>query len=109
MQAEHILDVERLLPSFLLRRLTRQFEEMRPKEKKWWHIFKDVVSKGSILKDVNSIGVHSEENDILQTLESLRESMKNLDTELKSQAIETMENRKMLQALIEKNNINLDD
>ena len=44
MQAELILDVERLLPQFMLKRLVKQFEEINPKRKKWWHVMKDVAS-----------------------------------------------------------------
>ena len=44
MQAELILDVERLLPQFMLKRLIKQFEQINPKRKKWWHVMKDVAS-----------------------------------------------------------------
>ena len=48
MQAELILDVERLLPQFMLKRLVKQYEEINPKRKKWWQVVKDVASSNLI-------------------------------------------------------------
>ena len=55
MQVELVLDVERLLPNFLLRRLTKQKENIKNKQKRWWNIFTDVVDRSSIIKDVHQI------------------------------------------------------
>merc|ERR1712223_228436 len=47
MQVELVLDVERLLPNFLLRRLTKQKESIKNKQKRWWNVFTDVVDRSS--------------------------------------------------------------
>merc|ERR1712223_475043 len=47
MQVELVLDVERLLPTIMLRRLTQQKEVISHKPKKWWdiwwYLFNDVL------------------------------------------------------------------
>ena len=158
MQAELILDVERLLPQFMLKRLIKQFEQINPKRKKWWHVMKDVaslifffyklytiqiiflkkwltivcfevelqklkgtnekklldtsvyyhqVSTRSIVKDAFNIGKTRDGNEaVLETLENLQDTIKNLNSELKSQAVENHETRQMVQALFEKNKKN---
>ncbi len=54
MQVELVLDVERTLPIFLLRRVTEQIERIERKQRHWWNIFTDVVSSRSIVKDVQN-------------------------------------------------------
>ena len=52
MQVEQVLDVERVLPYFLLRRVITQYEVIHKKRTRWWHIFTDVVSSRRIVKVV---------------------------------------------------------
>lgn len=52
MQVEQVLDVERLLPYFLIRRYFIQYEVIMKKPQRWWNIFTDVVSSRSIVKQV---------------------------------------------------------
>ena len=106
MQAELILDVERLLPEFILKKRILQFETIRQKPKKWWHFFKDVISSMMILKDAADIGKADDDKSVADTLNSIQETIRNLDSELKTLALE---NKKMLKALTKKNNISLDN
>ena len=46
-----MLDSERLLPVFILRRRFRQFEVIKKKKKQWWNVFTDVVSSRGILSE----------------------------------------------------------
>ena len=55
MQVELVLDVERLLPRFLLSRFSRQVEIIERKSRHWWSVFTDVVSSRSIVKEVTSL------------------------------------------------------
>ena len=45
MQVELVLDTERLLPNFILRRFTRSREEIKSRKGRWWDVFRDVVSR----------------------------------------------------------------
>merc|ERR1712156_1196879 len=53
MQVELVLDVERLLPTIMLRRLTQQKESISHKPKKWWdiwwYLFNDVLYSKNII------------------------------------------------------------
>ena len=49
-----VLDVERTLPNFLLRRATKQIEQIERKKRYWWSVFTDVVSSRSIVRDVQN-------------------------------------------------------
>ena len=65
------------------------------------------VSTRSIVKDAFNIGKTRDGNEaVLETLENLQDTIKNLNSELKSQAVENHETRQMVQALFEKNKKN---
>ena len=51
---ELVLDVERTLPIFLLRRVTTQIDRIERKHRHWYNFFTDVVSSRSIVKDVQN-------------------------------------------------------
>lgn len=53
-QVELVLDVERLLPNFVLRRKATQIERIVRTRRRWWSVFTDVVSSRSIVKDVQN-------------------------------------------------------
>ena len=47
-----MLDSERLLPVFILRKRFQQFEIIKKKKKQWWNIFsEDVASSRGILSE----------------------------------------------------------
>ena len=47
-----MLDSERLLPVFILRKRFKQFEVIKKKKKQWWNIFsEDVASSRGILSE----------------------------------------------------------
>ena len=49
-----MLDSERLLPVFILRKRFQQFEIIKKKKKQWWNIFSgitDVVSSSGIISE----------------------------------------------------------
>ena len=48
------MDVERLLPNFMLRRLNQQYEVLERKKRRWWSVFTDVVSSRSIVNDITN-------------------------------------------------------
>ena len=65
------------------------------------------VSTRSIVKDAFNIGKTRDGNEaVLETLENLQDTIKNLNSELKLQAVENHETRQMVQALFEKNKKN---
>ena len=115
MQVELVLDVERLLPNFLLRRLTKQKENIKHKQKRWWNIFTDVVDRSSIIKDVHQLtgaGAESQRSStgqLLQVLDALNENVNNLKLEIKQLADENKENHRLLNALADRNSIYMDD
>ena len=115
MQVELVLDVERLLPNFLLRRLTKQKENIKNKQKRWWNIFTDVVDRSSIIKDVHQLtgaGAESQRSStgqLLQVLDALNENVNNLKLEIKQLADENKENHRLLNALADRNSIYMDD
>ena len=54
LQATRVLDSERLLPVFILRKRFQQFEVIEKKKKQWWNIFSglsDVVSSRGIISE----------------------------------------------------------
>ncbi len=54
MQCESVLDVERLVPVFLLRRFFRQIDKIERRPRRWYSVFSDVVSSSSIVKDATA-------------------------------------------------------
>ena len=111
MQVELVLDTERLLPNFILRRLTKQSEEIKSRRTRWWDAFKDVVSRNSILKDADDIAGDSRGgyNEVSASLDVLHEHLKTLQSELKALAEETRENRTLLRHLADNQSICVDD
>ena len=110
MQVELVLDVERLLPDFVLRKLIAQVEEFTPKKPQFWHVFRDIFSRNSIIKDVTERSDLRPSNDvIIGVLESLHENVKSLKAEMKMISEENKENRRILTAITDKNKIYMDD
>ena len=112
MQVELVLDVERLLPNFLLRRLTKQKESIKHKQKRWWNVFTDVVDRSSIIKDAHQLTNDSQRNStgqLLEVLDTLSENIKTLKFEFKKLSEENKENRRLLNALADRNSIYMDD
>ena len=110
MQVELVLDTERLLPNFILRRLTKQSEEIKSRRPRWWDAFKDVVSRNSILKDADDIGdARGGYPEVSASLDLLQEHLKTLQSELKALAEETRENRTLLRHLADNQSIYVDD
>ena len=110
MQVELVLDVERLLPNFLLKRLSTQKEMIKPKRKKWFDVFRDVVSRSSIIKDASELGdSQGSTGHLLDVIHALNENVKSLKVEMRSLSEENKENRKLLNALADKNSIFMDD
>jgi hypothetical protein len=54
MQAESVLDVERLIPEFVLRRCFRQVDIVERRSRRWYAFVSDVLSSSNIVKDVVS-------------------------------------------------------
>ena len=111
MQVELVLDTERLLPNFILRRLTKQTEEIKPRKTRWWDAFKDVVSRNSILKDADEIAADGRGGfpEVSKSLDMLHEHLRTLQSELKALADETRENRTLLRHLADNQSIYVDD
>lgn len=111
MQVELVLDAERLLPGWILRRLQKLKETINPKPPGPWSLFKDVVSRSSIIKDASDLETSSGRGpmQLLQVIESLNENVKQLKSEVKSLTEENNENRKLLTALADRNSIYMDD
>ena len=112
MQVELVLDVERLLPNFLLRRLTKQKESIKHKQKRWWNVFTDVVDRSSIIKDAHQLTNDSQRSStgqLLEVLDTLSENIKTLKFEFKKLSEENKENRRLLNALADRNSIYMDD
>jgi len=113
MQVELVLDVERLLPNFLLRRLTKQKEVIRHKQKRWWNIFTDVVDRSSIIRDAHQLTTNETQRNsnhqLFEVLDTLSENVKNMKLEIKKLSDETKENRRLLGAIADRNSIYMDD
>lgn len=110
MQVELVLDAERLLPAFILRRVQKLKEIIDPKPSGPWNIFKDVVSRSSIIKDASDLEASGRgPMQLLQIIESLNENVKQLKAEVRSLTEENNENRKLLTALADRNSIYMDD
>ena len=78
------MDTERLLPNLILRRLTSQTEEIKPRKSRWWDAFRDIVSRNSILKDADELGdPRGGLTEIATSLEMLNDNLKTLQSELK--------------------------
>merc|ERR1712150_1988 len=114
MQVELVLDVERLLPTIMLRRLTQQKEIISHKPKKWWdilwYLFNDVLYSKNIIDIAKT--KESEKgttSHILEVIETLNENVKNLKAEMRELAEENKATTKLLHALAERNSIYLDD
>jgi len=111
MQVELVLDVERLLPTFVLRRLSEQKEQIWPKRQQWWHVFTDVINRNSIIKDTAQLKETEKgtTSHLLEVIEVLNENVKNLKSEMKQLAAENQATGKLLRALADQNSIYLDD
>ncbi len=110
MQVELVLDVERLLPYFILRRLTVHRDTIRQQRPSWYSVFTDVVSKRSILQDVNTLDGPRQSNLVIaDALETLQESIRNLRNEVNVLSEENRATRIMLAAMADKNSIYMDD
>ena len=111
MTVELTLDVERLLPNFILKRQTKQKELIKPKQKRWFDLFKDVVSRNSIFRDASdkASSLDQRKLELYELIEKLTENVKALKTDLDVVSEENKENRKLLQELAVKNSIALDD
>ncbi len=107
MQVELALDVERILPQFLLRKLTKQREKIEQKSYKWYHVFRE----DSLFKTASNLSqarAKSHEN-MTEIIARLSESVKSLKSEIAKIAEDNKESKSLLQELVKKNGIYMDD
>lgn len=109
MQVELVLDVERLLPNFLLRKGTTQREIIRRKKRHWWSVFTDVVSSRSIIKDVTGFRNIVDIQDVLDKQDAMDDAMSSLKSEIRSIAEENSKMKDILISLAEKGGIFVQD
>lgn len=107
MQVDLVLDVERLLPNFILRRYNVQKETIVRKHRRWWSVFTDVVSSRSIVKDVLGFRDVIELTDVSEKQETLQETVNAMRKELGKLAKENAKMKDILLAMAEKSSVGL--
>ncbi len=102
-----VLDVERMIPTMILRRMSTQIERIERKPRHWWSLFTDVVSSRSIVADVQNYRESLDLQDVLDRQATMQDNIKSLKGELKAVAGENTRMRELLAALVEHHNLSV--
>merc|ERR1719322_588386 len=104
MQATRVLDSERLLPVFILRKRFKQFEVIEKKKKQWWNIFSvtDVSSSRGILSEGKGGNEDVTLQDVVDKQDKMDEEMQRLRSDVRAMVAESEKIREILLAFAER-------